>query len=135
VRTVINWYNPCAYENPKADDIGYTTQTYANSPSGQLIPNTVSGNAALAYLGNPRGNGFGPGYERIDASLFKSFKTFHEQSFQFRADMFNLLNTPGYGDPSNTGISSNGGEITGARTFQSNTPDSRFFQFSAKYNF
>jgi hypothetical protein len=135
VRTVANWYNPCSYTNPEADNIGYTTATYANSPSGQLIPNTVSGAAALAYLGNPRGNGVGPGYERIDASLFKSFKTFREQNLQFRADIFNLLNTPGYGDPSNTGISNNGGEITGARTFQSNTPDSRFFQFSAKYNF
>jgi len=135
VRTVQNWYNPCSYTNPKADDIGYTTAVYPNSPSGQLVPNTVSGAAALAYLGDPRGNGNGPGYERIDASLFKSFKTFREQNFQFRADVFNLLNTPGYGDPSNSGISTNGGEITGARTFQSNTPDSRFFQFSAKYNF
>jgi hypothetical protein len=134
-RTVQNWYNPCSYTNPKADDLGYTDAIYPDSPSMQHVPNTVSGAAALAYLGNPRGNGNGPGYERIDASLFKSFKTFREQNFQFRADVFNLLNTPGYGDPSNSGISNNGGEITGARTFQSNTPDSRFFQFSAKYNF
>jgi hypothetical protein len=134
-RTVQNWYNPCAYTNPKADDIGYTNSFYPNAQNPQQIPNTVSGAAALAYLGNPRGNGNGPGYERIDASLFKSFKTFREQNFQFRVDAFNLLNTPGYGDPSNTGISTDGGQIQGARTFQSNTPDSRFFQFSAKYNF
>lgn len=132
VRTVHNWYNPCAFANPKADDIGYTSQTYSD---GTKIPNTVSGNAALAYLGSPRNQIHGPGYERIDMSLFKSFATFREQSLQFRADVFNLLNTPGYGQPSTANISSQGGLITGARFFQSNTPDSRFFQFALKYSF
>ncbi|NYF80025.1 TonB-dependent receptor [Granulicella arctica] len=134
-RTVTNWYNPCAFANPKADDIGYTTAKYSD---GTYIPNSVSGNAALAYLGSPRGQIYGPGYERVDMSLFKSFPTFREQSLTFRADIFNLLNTPGYGNPSTTStesIASNGGLITSARLFQSNTPDSRFFQFSLKYAF
>jgi len=135
VRTVKNWYNPCAFANPQADNIGYTTATYANSPSGQPIPNTVTGAAALAYLGSPRGQTYGPGYDRVDMSLFKSFPTFREQYLQFRADIFNVLNTPGYGNPSNTGISSSGGQITYARTFQSNTPDSRFFQLALRYAF
>jgi hypothetical protein len=139
VRTVINWYNPCAFQNPAKDfgatAIGYSNAVYPDSPTGQKIPNSVSGAAALAYLGDARGQTTGPGYERIDASLFKSFRTFHEQTLQFRTDVFNLLNTPGYGDPGNSGISTNGGQITGLRTFQSNTPDSRFFQFSLKYLF
>lgn len=135
VRTVQNWYNPCTFANPKADDIGYSTATYSDSPTHQAIPNTVSGAAALPYVGSPRGQIYGPGYVRIDMSLFKSFPTFREQYLQFRADMFNALNTPAYGDPSNAGISSNGGLITGARSFQSYTPDSRFFQFSLKYAF
>jgi hypothetical protein len=132
VRTVQNWFNPCAFANPQADNIGYSNAKY---PDGSLIPNTVSGQAAYAYVGDNRGQTYGPGYERIDASLFKAFSTFHEQNLQFRADVFNLLNTPAYGNPSNTGISSNGGQITGARTFQANTPDSRFFQFALKYTF
>ncbi|NYF78969.1 TonB-dependent receptor [Granulicella arctica] len=132
VRTVENWYNPCAFANPKSDDIGYTTGTYSD---GTLIPNSVSGGAALAYVGSNRGTAYGPGYVRLDGSLFKSFTTFREQSLQFRADIFNSLNTPGYGNPSTTNISSSGGQITGARTFQSNTPDSRFFQFALKYSF
>lgn len=135
VRTVHNWYNPCAFANPDNDNIGYTTATYPDSPKHQPIPNTVSGAAALPYVGSPRGATYGPGYVRIDMSLFKSFPTFREQYLQFRADMFNALNTPAYGDPSNAGISSNGGLITGARSFQSYTPDSRFFQFSLKYAF
>lgn len=135
VRTVKNWYNPCAFSNPEADNLTYTTQKYSDSPTGQLKPNTVTGSAALPYLGSPRGQIYGPGYVRVDASVFKSFPTFREQYLQFRADIFNALNTPAYGDPSNAGISSNGGLITGARSFQSYTPDSRFFQFSLKYEF
>ncbi len=126
VRTVQNWFNPCAFRNPQPSNITYQA-------NGQ--PNTVSGAAALAYLGSPRNQINGPGYERVNMSLFKNFKTFREQTFQFRVDAFNVLNTPAYGEPSNTGISANGGLITGARFFQSYTPDSRFFQFAGKYNF
>jgi len=132
VRTVQNWYNPCAFANPEPDNIGYTTGHYSD---GTPIPNTVTGAAVLPYIGSDRGQTTAPGYERIDASLFKSFPTFREQTLQFRADIFNFLNTPAYGEPSTTNISSNGGQITGARTFQSNTPDSRFFQFALKYTF
>ncbi len=132
VRTVKNWYNPCAFANPQTDNIGYTTGKY---PDGTRIPNSVSGPAAYAYVGSNRGQVYGPGYERVDASLFKSFSTFREQNLQVRADIFNVLNTPSYGNPSTNNISNNGGLITGARFFQANTPDSRFFQFAAKYIF
>ena len=135
VRTVQNFYNPCAFANPQADDIGYSTAVYADSPSKQLIPNTRSGVAALPYVGSGRSQTYGPGYERVDMSLFKTFHTIREQGLQFRADVFNVLNTPAYGNPSNSGISARGGEITGLRSFQSNTPDSRFFQFALKYNY
>ncbi len=133
VRTVQNWYNPCAFANPQGDNIGYTNQVYPGTT--QPIPNTVTGQAAYAYVGDNRGQTRGPGYERVDASLFKNFHTFREQALQLRADIFNVLNTPGYGNPGTTNISTKGGLITGARTFQSNTPDSRFFQFAAKYTF
>jgi len=63
-----------------------------------------------------------------------SFPVFSEQSLQFRADAFNLLNTPAYGTP-NGSIGSNGGQITSARNFQPNTPDARFFQLALKYIF
>ena len=68
-------------------------------------------------------------------SLFKSFKTFREQNLQFRTDVFNLLNTPAYAQPGNSGTGTNGGQITNVRFFQGFTPDSRFFQFALKYNF
>ncbi len=134
VRTVQNWYNPCAFANPIPDNLTYSSSFYPDG-TGHQIPNTVTGIAALPYVGSARGQTYGPGYERFDASLFKSFPTFREQNLQFRADIFNVLNTPAYGDPSNGGISGNGGQITGSRYFQANTPDSRFFQFALKYTF
>ncbi len=138
VRTVQNWYNPCAFANPLGDTgaLGYTTTLYPNDPSHtHFIPNTITGAAALPYLGNPRSQTYGPGYDRVDMSLFKSFPVYRETNVQFRADIFNLLNTPAYGFPNDRSNDANGGQITGARFFQSNTPDSRFFQFALKYTF
>ncbi|HEY1986760.1 MAG TPA: carboxypeptidase-like regulatory domain-containing protein [Terracidiphilus sp.] len=126
VRTIHNWYNPCSFRNPQA-----STLTYNANGS----PQTVSGVAALAYLGASRNQVSSAGYGRVDQSLFKSFKTFHEENLEFRADVFNLLNTPAYGESSNTGVGAQGGQISGLRFFQNNTPDSRFFQFALKYNF
>jgi hypothetical protein len=68
-------------------------------------------------------------------SLFKDFNVFREQRLTVRADIFNVLNTPSLADPSTANTSSSGGTITAPRSFQNLTPDSRFFQFSAKYSF
>ena len=69
-------------------------------------------------------------------SGFKNFKTWREQYVQFRADAFNLFNTPSNGQPSGgDNLVPNGGKITGPQSFQSYTPDGRFFQLAAKYVF
>ena len=68
-------------------------------------------------------------------SVFKTFTVFREQTLQFRADIFNLLNTPSLGQPSDTSIDSTGGKITTPRSFQKLTPDARFVQLSLKYEF
>jgi hypothetical protein len=68
-------------------------------------------------------------------SIFKDFSTWREQQVEFRTDIFNVLNTPAYGQPSVTALNSNGGQITSPRSFQNYTPDARFFQFSLKYIF
>jgi hypothetical protein len=54
---------------------------------------------------------------------------------QFRADGFNVLNHPTLANPSNTSNNPSGGQITGPKFFQNNTPDARFFQLSLKYAF
>lgn len=121
VRTVTNWYNPCAFANP---------------PNGNLITGNqqITGAAALAYLGGKRNQAYGPGYERVDMSIFKVFPLYRETSMQFRTDIFNVLNTPAYGSP-NGSLGSNGGQITSSRSLQSNSPDARFVQFAVKVLF
>ena len=125
-RTLQNWYNPCAFANPL---------------NGTAIPRSGAGSQVtdraqvLEYMGGRRNEVPGPGYERINMSMFKDFVTYREQLLQFRVDVFNLLNTPAYGDPSTSNDSNKGGLITAPQTFQNNTPDARFFQLSAKYIF
>ena len=125
-RTKAHWYNPCAFANPL---------------NGTGIPRTGAGSRisslpqVLQYLGGRRNNVYGPGLTRVNLSLFKDFSTFREQRLQIRADGFNMFNTPAYNSPSTANDSSNGGQITTARSLQNLTPDARFFQLAAKYIF
>jgi hypothetical protein len=41
----------------------------------------------------------GPGLKNIDFSLFKNFALIERVSLQFRAESFNLTNTPSFSDP------------------------------------
>jgi hypothetical protein len=128
-----HWYNPCAFGNPLP---------------GTAIPagGVVAGPAALAFLGGRRNDVYGPGYQRANISLFKSFPLRRLAILEARADVFNLFNTPSYANPNNnstggglqSGVPTNssaGGQITSPRFFQNFTPDARFLQFSLKYQF
>lgn len=120
-RNKTHWFNPCAFANPSVTPIA----------KGTLVTDYAT---VVQHLGPPAGQINGPGYEQVSMSLFKNFDTFREQYLQFRVDIFNVFNTPAYGNPG-TGINTNGGQITGARSMQSLTPHGRFFQLSAKYVF
>ena len=128
VKTLAHWYNPCAFSNPP----------YPSSFPGDLngVPYMTASQGALAFTGGRREQITEPGYERINMAVFKNFTTFEQQYLQFRADVFNLFNTPAWGAPSNAGITgSNPGQITGTRFIQNNSPDPRFFQLALKYYF
>ena len=132
VKTVTQWYNPCAFVNNR----------YYTSPD----PNCVADNDCLApltsyaqvrpYLGNRPQQINGPGWNRVDASVFKHFAMpwSEAQALTFRVDAFNALNHPAFSDPS-TGVYQTAGQITGTKTFQNFTVDSRALQFSLKYSF
>ncbi|HYA26218.1 MAG TPA: TonB-dependent receptor [Terriglobales bacterium] len=133
VRNRNNWYNPCAFGNPSAGSLIIGNQT-------------VAGAAAMPYLGGVRDEVSGPGYERINLSLFKDFRIREKTTLQFRADIFNLFNTPSYANPSSnynnggasSGVNNNssqGGQITLPRSFQNYTPDARFIQLALKLSF
>ena len=139
VRTLQHWYNPCAFANPLSGDLISPGPNNGNPnipQPGYSYPEHVTGlKDAEAFLGGKTNTVYGPGFNRLDMSLFKNFPTIRSQYVQFRVDVFNLANTPEYANPSNSSDGQTGGLITSARTGQVYTPDARFFQLSGKYVF
>jgi hypothetical protein len=137
-RTREHWYNPCAFANPVPGNAIAPVGTPVGTGGYQYYAPVTSETDAIALLGGRANTVYGPGYYRIDMSLFKNFPIFREQTLQLRADAFNLFNHPTLDNPDKNGNatnSSNGGQIYGPNFFQSNTPDARFIQLSAKYSF
>lgn len=131
VRNYHHWFNPCSFKNPwnAAPASAGGDHPLAN---GSYVTDQAS---VYGYLGGRRNQIAGPGFERVNTSIFKSFTTFREQKLDFRADIFNLLNTPALANPNDSNINQNGGQITGTRTLQRYAPDSRFIQLSLRYAF
>jgi hypothetical protein len=130
-KTKTHWYNPCAFDNP-ADAVGIDSSTQLDMYGNPIV---TALSDVIKYIGGKSNQMYGPGYERVNMSLFKNFKTWREQYFQFRADAFNLLNHPSWATPSETSNNAGGGNITGPQIFQNLSPDARFFQLAAKYVF
>jgi hypothetical protein len=81
-RTLQEWFNPDAFR----------IVSCVNS----AIPETCKyGNAGTGILE-------GPAFKNIDFSLFKSFSLRERAKLQFRAEFFNLFNTPQFGIPNRT---------------------------------
>ena len=139
-RTVDTWFNPCAFSNPlkviQAIVDPVTGRTTNTAGPGQILSNDRN---VLSSYGPPgRTTVYGPGYNRTDLSAFKSFAVYRETNVQFRTDIFNLFNTPAYGQPGNT-TGGGFGQITSTRFGGGGTagenPDSRVVQFALKYIF
>lgn len=124
-RNRTHWYNPCAFANP----LDGTSKTIPTNAKITGVANVIP------YLGGRSNLIYGPGYNRINMSLFKNFTTFRKQYLEFRADVFNLANHPSFANPTSSGINTAGGQITAPKNLQANSPDARFFQLSAKYVF
>ncbi|MFP5237813.1 MAG: carboxypeptidase regulatory-like domain-containing protein [Acidobacteriota bacterium] len=131
VKNHTNWFNPCAFKNPWNAAPAAAGGDHPLAP-GQYVSDLAS---VLGYNGSSRNQIAGPGFERVNTSIFKSFQTFEKQTLDFRADIFNLFNTPALGNPSHTNIDNNAGQITGTRSLQRYAPDSRFIQLSLRYAF
>jgi hypothetical protein len=139
VKTKLNFINPCAFRNPVPGETISDDQHPVGSTNSDGVPvlfqaPVVDKATAIELLGSVQNNVYGPGYYQVNMSLFKTFRTWHEQNLQFRADTFNLPNHPTLGQP-NGSMNANGGLISGPKFFQNNTPDARFFQLSLKYSF
>ena len=97
------------------------------------------GRPAKGTFGNLERNSLrGPGYWRVDASLFKNIRLPDNRNIQVRFEAFNLLNHVNLGTPDTTiGVpgnrNSNAGRINS--TFNGNSGSQRFFQFGLKFAF
>ena len=69
--------------------------------------------AQYVFGNSGKGNVRGPGVINQDFSLFKSFRIAEKKSLEFRAEAFNLTNTPHFSNPGTTQGNSGFGKITG----------------------
>ena len=77
----------------------------------------------------------GPGFADIDLSGEKETKIFEGLSFTLRADAFDILNHPNFGQPSGNVQSSSFGQISSTRFAVSDGGSSRQLQISGKFTF
>ena len=110
-------------------------------PSAVDIPNRQLNFAAFTAppdgrIGNvARGAFRGPAIYNFDFSVFKKFQIERHQ-FQFRAEFFNIFNTPQFNLPGSITVSpGNFGVSTSTLTTVSNFGTQRQIQFGLRYNF
>ena len=101
-------------------------------------PLSTSSTAVTVYNGNgtiARNSISGPGFADLDMSGEKETKLFENLSFTLRADAFDILNHPNFGQPSGNVQSSTFGQITATRFATSDGGSSRQLQISGKFTF
>ena len=122
---VNQWINPAAFNQPC--QLG-SSGPIANSPPG-CVPLT-----GVGLLGGGNTQAHGPGFHRVDFSLFKSIRTSEATHLEFRSEFFNLTNTPQFGNPSTSVLDftnkSTFGQITSLRD---GANDPRQIQFALKF--
>jgi hypothetical protein len=72
---------------------------------------------------------YAPGHVNVDASLSKRFAVVGRSNLEFRWDVFNLFNHPGFGFPNANIGNASVGRIT------TTIVDNRSMQFALKVNF
>lgn len=72
------------------------------NPAAFAIPSLAPGQTFATLFGNARrGTLRGPAQYNVDFSVFKNFRVSEDWNLQFRAEAFNLFNTPEFGLPYN----------------------------------
>ena len=92
--------------------------------------------AAIGTFGNSSRNSLrGPGFEEVDASLFRNLFTERRIHAQLRAEGFNILNHPNLANPVSTFSAGNIGQVTSTVATSATNLGPRVFQFGAKVIF
>jgi hypothetical protein len=76
-----------------------------------------------------------PGFQNVDISLAKNTRIRERISLQFRAETFNLLNHPNFGQPVTSFTSSQFAQITATRAVRGDLGSSRQIQLGLKLLF
>jgi hypothetical protein len=104
------WLNPAAFAQPALA--------------------TAIGQTDFAPLGGGPQQARGPGFNNLDASLFKTFHIHESTGLEFRAEAFNATNTPQFGQPGNLNNYTN--VKSGFATITSMRNDQRLVQLALK---
>ena len=112
----------------------------ANIGSGRTLAHYFDTTAfvpqPLGTIGTAQRNDvFGPHYRHVDLSLFKDFKVLERASVQFRAETFNISNTPSYQLTQNSGNVQLGNAAFGTVTAVDSNYTPRLVQFALKLSF
>jgi len=86
--------------NPNVLSVPCTLQT-SNVTSKTVSPTCVPGTLTFGNVG--RNSVYGPGFTNMDLSLVKNTKISERLNLQIRADAFDVLNHPNYGQPGTSG--------------------------------
>ena len=118
----LNWFGPDPIQVTHGTGRGNTWFTPRICSFGGANPVTTdcfaqpgAENGGLPEFGNLSWNVLdGPGFWNLDASVFRTFRITERAKLEFRAEGFQVMNTPQWNNP-DTGISSSTfGQITGA---------------------
>src|SRR5208282_696220 len=108
------WMNPSAFAQPAAT--------------------ATLGQTNYAPLGGAPSQVVGPGMHRLDFSLFKEFQVTESKTLEFRAEVFNITNTPDFSNTMGTNFTNT--TTFGKITSTVNSPnDPRQIQFALKFYF
>jgi hypothetical protein len=127
---IANPYNFSNAESAGCPSDHQTIQCWYN-PAAFAIPLVAPGQTFAHMFGNAgRGTLRSPAQYNVAASLFKNFALREEMNLQFRAEVFNLFNTPEFGIPAATV------DVVGVAGSITNTiNNSRQIQLALKLNF
>ena len=102
LKTRLNWFNQTAFTAPAISSF-----QVGNEQPGAMT---------------------GPGYNRLDIGIFRTFKLYRGTSFTLRGEGYNVLNHTNWGSVNTVANSSTFGQVTSTR-------DPRILQVAGKLNF